>query len=91
MADSLAEILNNSSAWIHFDADTNRPIVYLNDADGKRFYVKKVQIFDETTQKLTTRWINLGEAPAKKQADLDPAVVQATKELIAEGKLSPIN
>lgn len=88
LADMLAAMLSQSGAWIHMDAETNRPVVYLNDGE-KRYCVKKVQVFDKEAGKLTTEWVNLGEAPKKDApAKLDPAVVQAMKELIAEGKIS---
>lgn len=86
LADKLAAMLSGSAAWVHMDAETNRPVVYLNDGD-KRYCVKKVQVFNEESGKLTTKWVNLGEAPQKEApAATDPAVVQALKELIAEGK-----
>ena len=88
LADMLVEVLDSSKAWIHMDAETNRPVVYLNDGE-KRYCVKKVQVFDKESSKLTTQWINLGEVnPKDKPAGLDPNVVAAVKELIKEGKLS---
>jgi len=87
MADSLADMLNSGKAWVHMDEETNRPVLYVNDGE-KRFCVKKVQVFNQESKQLATQWVNLGEAPAKKQvAATDPAVVQAIKELIAEGKM----
>lgn len=87
-ADMLVSILSESGAWIHMDAETNRPVVYVNDGE-KRYCVKKVQVLNSETRKLTSEWVNLGEVASKKAAtpQLDPAIVQATKELIAEGKL----
>lgn len=87
LADMLAAMLSESKAWIHMDTETNRPVVYLNDGD-KRLCVKKVQIFDKEAGKLTSEWVNLGEVAKKEATKLDPTVVQAVKELIAEGKIS---
>lgn len=87
LADALVEILSSSRAWVHI-ADDNRPMIYLNIGDDVSLIVKKVQVFDEAEKKMTTKWVNLGVASKKEVAtEADAAVVQAVKELIAEGKM----
>lgn len=91
LADMLAEALTDAKAWVHIGTEDNRPVLFVNDG-GARYAVKKVQVFDEESKKLTPRWVNLGETKAKEKApasgSANPAVVQAMKELLAEHKAS---
>ncbi len=83
VADILAKLLDESGAWIHVGSN-NFPSVYVNDGE-KRYCVRKVQLFDKDTGKLTSQWVNLGEAKKKISANqVDPALVAAIAEKLGD-------
>jgi len=79
MGEFLADFLNSSSAWF-FQATDGQTSLYWNDADGTRHVARKVKNFDKASMKHTSEWVYFGEAPAKEEKDVNPALVEAVRK-----------
>jgi hypothetical protein len=85
-AEAFIEMLNEGEAFVGMDRHTRNPFIYLGKGE-ERFYIKKVIVHNEETGSTESKWITAPTKAGKVSKDADPAMVQAYKELLAEGKI----
>jgi len=94
-ADEFVSLLTKGEAWIGFDRVSRNPYIYLGVGES-RYYVKKVVVFNEETKKTESKWIaapapadvpsssSSQSVPTESKAKIDPAMVEAYKQLLKE-------
>ena len=93
-AEAFIRMLTDGDAFIGIDKRSRNPYIYMGVGEG-RYYLKKVNVHIEETNKMSSKWIH-GEAAAKPTTNeeaeptsvVDPAKVEAMKQLILEGKIN---